>query len=163
MKTIYLFIILSLVETYALSQEVSLSFTLDEEIQSNTTKDMMARDFIHMKTNYPGPGNFHSKPDTNNFVHAVIDPLIDYSEKKWDFTVSIFPNPTTGLLKVVINSLDDISNVSLSLHSVSGSEIYHKDKISNITEVDIRERENGVYILTMLIGTKNKSWKIIKN
>ena len=76
MKTICLLIILLISQTYTFCQEISLSFTLDEEIQSSTTRDMLARDFIHMKTNYPEPGDFHSNPYINNFVHADIDPLM---------------------------------------------------------------------------------------
>ena len=87
----------------------------------------------------------------------------DYSEKIGDYRVSIFPNPTTGLIKIVINSTDEISNASIYLHTISGIEIYFEDKISNVTQLDIREKENGAYILTVLIGSKNKSWKIIKN
>jgi RHS repeat-associated protein len=75
-KSIFLTIIYLISLSVIHGQEISESFTLDEEIPANTTKDMLARDFIQMKTNYPETGNFSSNPDAANFVHADTDPFM---------------------------------------------------------------------------------------
>ena len=74
-KAIILFILFILCAK-GYPQQYSASFVLDSPIPTDQTKDLVARDFIQMKNNYPSTGGFYAKPDINNFVHAQIDPML---------------------------------------------------------------------------------------
>ncbi len=50
----------------------------------------------------------------------------------------------------------------ITLYSINGSIIYENINGSYLNEIDISNRENGTYILQLVIGEERKTWKIIK-
>lgn len=99
-----------------------------------------------------------SIPEENKDKHRY-----DFAEFIGDCRISIFPNPTDGILKVVIDSPDEVPSATLYLHTITGTKLLSLNNIQKITELDIRNKENGAYILTVVIKGKNRSWKILKN
>ncbi len=74
MKTSYLITIFLLSSLLGFSQQYSTSFTLNQTIPADQSKDMVARDYIKFEVDYPQ--GFAAAPDINNFVHANIDPML---------------------------------------------------------------------------------------
>lgn len=89
----------------------------------------------------------------NNFPTAINE-----FDKKNAF--SVYPNPTTGILKVVINNLKYKEELTVKLHDVLGKELFNEHYKD---EIDISNIEKGIYFLSLykeerLLETK----KIIK-
>jgi len=76
--------------------------------------------------------------------------------------VTISPNPNGGRFSVNLEEIDFKNPPQMYLHSINGTMIYENHKATTLTEIDISNRENGTYILSLIIGTERKTWKIIK-
>lgn len=102
--------------------------------------------------------------DTTNVIDTSYynNEITKYTEKIGLYTASIYPNPTMGKLILKLSNIDENINAVLFLTNTSGKAILRKKIINKFTEVDISKHERGTYILTLIIGDKKISWKIIK-
>jgi hypothetical protein len=78
------------------------------------------------------------------------------------FTVTLYPNPNGGQFKLALNNFNKVYQASLYIHTLSGTLIYNTEVHSATTNVDISNRENGVYFLTIIINSEKKIWEVIK-
>ena len=76
--------------------------------------------------------------------------------------IIIKPNPTGGVLNVQILKADNKQEIKIYLHNVSGKLLFKNEHCTNNTLVDITSRENGMYILSVLVNNEKRTWKIIK-
>ena len=76
--------------------------------------------------------------------------------------ISIFPNPTQGLLDLKITGMKDGETAEYVFVSLTGQELLRKKTGSAITPIDIRSFAPGTYIVNILVGEKREIWKIIK-
>lgn len=76
--------------------------------------------------------------------------------------VIVSPNPNGGKFKIIIEGYKPEIAIKITLHSLNGVLVYQNKNAGIQTEVDISNRQNGVYILTLIIGNRTKTWKIIK-
>jgi len=95
--------------------------------------------------------------DTNNIKQAEV-----YKEMLGETIVTISPNPNGGRFSVKMEGFDLENPPQMYLHSISGTMIYENRNASILTVIDISNRENGTYILSLVVGTERKTWKIIK-
>ncbi len=77
-------------------------------------------------------------------------------------TVTLYPNPNGGQFKVTLNNINIVNHAFLYIHDLSGALIYNTEVHSTTTNVDISNRENGVYFLTIVINNEKKIWEVIK-
>jgi len=102
---------------------------------------------------------------------SPVDTTVDNSDQQGEIyteiidnhNVAVFPNPTKGQFKVVINDYQNDMDASIYLHSVGGILIFSDENARAETHIDIGKSENGAYILTVTISGKSRTWKIIKN
>ncbi len=87
---------------------------------------------------------------------------LKYTEMINNISITIYPNPNGGMFKVVLGNTKITTEASLYLYSLSGSLVFQKEPIKQVTDVDIRNYENGTYILTIIVNHKKKTWKVIK-
>ena len=85
-----------------------------------------------------------------------------YSEIFSDITLKIYPNPTTGLLKVEIYNLPEYQMATIWLYSMSGQLITNINNVSNNADIDISGQPAGVYVMRIIAGEFQTEWKIIK-
>lgn len=78
-----------------------------------------------------------------------------------DKQIRIHPN-TKGLIKVEVINFDDDDTGILSLYNTSGVQVISKEIHHPETDVDISSYPGGIYILQIIINSKETSWKIIK-
>ena len=135
------------------AQTMGVEFTYDDSGNRST------RQIVNLKTPDITQVDTTDKKFEQGYKHQVTG----YTEIIADYEVTIFPNPTSGMFKVVISNTDIIPKASLLLHTISGTLIYQKREINSVTQIDIQNKENGAYILTVIIAGKKKTWKIIKN
>ena len=76
--------------------------------------------------------------------------------------VTIYPNPTKGMLKVDISGVEKFENARISLYDLTGKLLQQWAGISQSNEIDLSERTSGVYIMQIVYNGNASSWKIIK-
>lgn len=79
-----------------------------------------------------------------------------------DKKIRIYPNPTSGMLKIEIQNFETDNYGTMSLYSTSGIMMLSLEINSPVTEIDISTYAGGIYILQIDINGQETSWKIIK-
>ena len=75
--------------------------------------------------------------------------------------VRIYPNPTHGLLKVVLQNADE-QPCSITVYSTNGKQIVHIPQAEPETDIDLTPQPNGIYLLRFATGNEISTWKILK-
>ena len=76
--------------------------------------------------------------------------------------ITIYPNPTKGVLKVQINGLTDTDKATIALSDMKGNVLITRQVGELIETLDITSMPDGVYLIKIIYGTDVKIWKIIK-
>ena len=76
--------------------------------------------------------------------------------------IIIKPNPTSGVFNVLIPKTDKEQVIKIYLHDVSGKVLFKNENCANNTLIDISTRENGMYVLSVIVNNEKRTWKIIK-
>ena len=88
---------------------------------------------------------------------------VPFSEEQLGATqVRIYPNPTHGHLKVVLQNTDETYNNSITIYSANGKQIANIPHAETETDIDISAQPNGIYLMRLCIGTEISTWKILK-
>ena len=85
-----------------------------------------------------------------------------YEEELSETKVTIYPNPTKGMLKVDISGVEKFENARISLYDLTGKLSQQWAGISQSNEIDLSERTPGMYIMQIVYNGNASSWKIIK-
>ena len=85
-----------------------------------------------------------------------------YEEELSETKVTIYPNPTKGMLKVDISGVEKFENARISLYDLTGKLLQQWAGISQSNEIDLSERTPGMYIMQIVYHGNASSWKIIK-
>lgn len=76
--------------------------------------------------------------------------------------VKIYPNPTSGNLKIEIPDFKDNDNILFQIYDLNGR-LVMKSKGAGISNMlDLSRFANGTYILQMTRNNRSSSWRIIK-
>ena len=79
-----------------------------------------------------------------------------------DVEVTISPNPNGGKFDVAISNPGEQPNVEIYLHSMTSTQIFNSKHVKATTTINITNRENGTYILTVIVNGTKETWKVIK-
>ncbi len=85
-----------------------------------------------------------------------------YTEKLADVQLRIYPNPTSGLLKVEISNLPEGQTAQIWLYAMSGQLITSFKGVSNSVNMNISSQPAGIYVMKIVAGKYQTEWKIIK-
>ncbi|TKG90730.1 T9SS type A sorting domain-containing protein [Puteibacter caeruleilacunae] len=75
-------------------------------------------------------------------------------------SIKVYPNPTSGALKVDVAG--NVKNGLLMIYSIKGSLIVKKPVHTGVTNIDLTKHPAGVYLMKVNIDGKLSDWKIIK-
>lgn len=75
--------------------------------------------------------------------------------------ISVFPNPTTGLIYIELSNLEEIKHIEI-LNNL-GEKILENKILDNTTEIDISNQLAGIYYLKIILDNEVITKKIIKN
>ena len=78
-------------------------------------------------------------------------------EKLEGKNISIFPNPSTGIIDIDFN-YQNIHSLQVMLYDSFGKIVYSKD---NTSRVDLSELTNGIYSMSITVGENNPVFKKI--
>lgn len=83
-------------------------------------------------------------------------------ESVGDYDISIYPNPTRGAFAVGIDNMPADLQRKMLLYDMQGREVFVKEDFDALTEIDLSTLQNGTYILKILLGKEQTSWKVVK-
>lgn len=154
LKHTCLLLISLMLMNYAYSQKSQVvEFIYDD------SGNRIMRQIIELKDNDNIPKDSIQITNNWDFIDTT---TLKYTEMINNISITIYPNPNGGMFKVVLENTEKNTEASLYLHSLSGSLVFQKKPIKQVTDVDIRNYENGTYILTIIVNHKKKTWKVIK-
>lgn len=85
-----------------------------------------------------------------------------FEEKLSENTIIIYPNPTEGILKIEIKERGQTGNQSITVYDSNGGLIRNTAITSSITEIDLSNCANGIYVLIISYNNETSTWKILK-
>lgn len=85
-----------------------------------------------------------------------------YEEEIVETKITIYPNPTKGMLRVDISGVERFENAQISLYSLTGNLLQQWADASQSNAIDLSSQAQGMYILQIAIDGKVSNWKIIK-
>ena len=79
--------------------------------------------------------------------------------------VTIYPNPTTGILQLAVGNGQLKSSATLSIYNVVGEKIYSKEgkQLNSATTIDLSDQPNGIYFMQLKTSSETITQKIIIN
>ena len=123
---------------------------------------LQAQDKI--KYSYDAAGNRISRTIVLAPRSAPVDetkPVV-HTEVFSDMQLKIYPNPTTGRLKVEISNLPEGHTAQIWLYAMSGKLITTYKDVSYAVNIDISGQPAGNYVMKIVAGNFQTEWKIIK-
>ena len=84
------------------------------------------------------------------------------NEQIGERTLTIYPNPTYGLVRVEISGDASEKPINIMLSDMSGKALQSFSTANMNFDVDITSYPQGNYLLIMIIDNKKSTWQIIK-
>lgn len=146
-----------------ISKRVALIFLLSVVLSMWAGLDICAQ---RIKYTYDNAGNRLTRQkeivvQTRGALSDEEEPSV-YEEELSETKVTIYPNPTRGMLKVDISGVEKFENARISLYDLTGKLLQQWAGISQSNAIDLSERTPGMYIMQVVYNGKISSWKIIK-
>ena len=85
-----------------------------------------------------------------------------YTDALSETLITIYPNPTKGLLTVKMSNMPQHSASSLTLFDMQGRVITQQQTLSDENKLDISAQPAGTYIMQIAVRDETTSWKIVK-
>lgn len=86
-----------------------------------------------------------------------------YGGGKGSKMVTLFPNPTQGILNLELKGFTEYDKVDYTITSLAGQNLLHQRVTASVTRIDISSLSPGTYIVRVSAGGRVETWKIIKN
>ena len=146
-----------------ISKRVALIFLLSVVLSMWAGLDICAQ---RIKYTYDNAGNRLTRQkeivvQTRGALSDEEEPSV-YEEELSETKVTIYPNPTRGMLKIDISGVEKFENARNSLYDLTGKLLQQWAEISQSNAIDLSERTPGMYIMRIAYNGKISSWKIIK-
>jgi len=97
------------------------------------------------------------KPHVDDF--ETQKPVVDNFGK---MKIKIFPNPTKGQLRIVIEEYPLGSSGTLSVFTLEGKILRKQIFAESNSQIDISDLPNGIYLFCIALGDYKGEWKIVK-
>jgi len=79
-----------------------------------------------------------------------------------DYVITVYPNPTTGELKIDISNFEEGTKGSIMIIDMQGKLIYQRDNISGNSIVNLSNAASGQYLMRIAVNNKNHEWFVMK-
>ena len=100
--------------------------------------------------------------DGANKSLSIDNQLEDFSEEQiGEVQVRIYPNPTHGRLKVVLQGAEK-EHCNINIYDVNGRQVANVVRVENENDIDLSSEPNGIYLMRFSINGEVSTWKIIK-
>lgn len=118
--------------------------------------------------NYDADGNRTSlnyiiiRVDENDIFNDTVRDVTSFDHAESSFSISVYPNPTSGYLVLSSNYHENTQPVHVILYSIQGNIIEDRFIDSDLMEFNLSDYSAGVYLLSVMYEDKRDLWKIIK-
>lgn len=99
---------------------------------------------------------------TKSMVLSDEDKSAFFTEEVAKRDIKIYPNPTYGQLVVEISDIDGVKSGTIIIVNINGQQVLKKKIDSTYIDLDISNKQTGIYILIVEIDGEKTTWKIIK-
>jgi hypothetical protein len=107
------------------------------------------RDVAYWETDYKG-----------TVAAVVCDIATGVSSHTGNFTeVNVFPNPSTGLVNIVMPT--NTTNFNITVYNVVGEQVSNKNINSNFAKIDLNNQPNGVYFVKVTSNGEVTTKKVL--
>lgn len=79
-----------------------------------------------------------------------------------DYVITVYPNPTTGELKIDISNFEEGAKGSIFITDIQGRFIYKTDIIYDKNIINLSNVASGQYLMRIVINNKNHEWFVLK-
>ena len=79
-----------------------------------------------------------------------------------DYVITVYPNPTTGELKIDISNFEEGAKGSILITDIQGRYIYKTDIIYDKNIVNLSNVASGQYLMRIVINNKNHEFFVLK-
>ena len=145
---------------YCLMLLLLLFTNLYTKITAQSTKAMVSYDYDYAGNRVARTVVFVSTRDGVK-QSKNIDPQ-PVKEQLGELEITIYPNPTKGVLQVVVTGMKPNDAYNLNLYDMQGKQLLSKVGQPDKALLDIASYASGSYILRVQVGNKIKDFKIIK-
>ncbi len=99
----------------------------------------------------------------NIWIYDGEEPLAVNSNA--DMKIKLFPNPTTGIVTLLMENGDKRQKVGVKLQNILGQTLneFNVDASVKATQLDLSLLESGIYFVKVNTGQRHQTYKIIKN
>ncbi|TAL67434.1 MAG: T9SS type A sorting domain-containing protein [Bacteroidetes bacterium] len=136
LNLLLIILLIIFIQSFALSQTTTRNYLYDE-MGNRTTRVVL------LNQPPPPPGG-------------------EYRDSIKNSEISIYPNPTQGLLTVKITNLKKDVETKIVINDMSGRAVFTFNNLSEFTDINFSEKTNGVYLMKIYIGSDVSDWKILK-
>ena len=143
-----LFVLLLNVVSYAQTD------IMKREYEYDLAGNRVLRMVVLLKEGSPGHKSMSNKSDSTQR-----DFLAD---KAGDISLKIFPNPTTSIVTLEVDSKTEAIDGTISIHTLQGATIHTQTFNSYVTDIDLSIYTSGTYLINVYLNGKATYWKIIK-
>jgi hypothetical protein len=99
---------------------------------------------------------------TQGFHQTSISVIPGPRLKETDFTISVYPNPTSDMVTVKVDK-EDVSGLHFQLFDMNGKLLKQEILLGRETAVSVNHLSNGIYLLRVQDGSRElRTFKIIK-
>jgi hypothetical protein len=104
------------------------------------------------------------KADTADSLHQdnISKNRVNGADNKQGQRISLYPNPTQGLLDLQITGMKDGETAEYIFVSLTGQELLRKKTGSPQTRIDISSFAPGSYVVNVTLGSRLERWKVMK-
>ena len=85
-----------------------------------------------------------------------------YSENFGEQQIVIYPNPTTGSLRIKITPFNSSAQGEITVFDMQSHLLIKESCTKELTVIDLSKYARGSYILKVSIGNVVKEWKVVK-
>jgi len=96
-------------------------------------------------------------------LQDIESPQEIYTDVLMETHITIYPNPTRGMLTVKFSDLPQDAVSSITLFDMQGKIITQQQSLSDENRLDISAQPVGTYIMQITVGEEVTNWKIIKS
>jgi hypothetical protein len=104
------------------------------------------------------PSNLKSAKGESELVNEEVVLNNKTNEISSGNSVIIYPNPTSGEINLELNGEPS----RFSIYDLTGKSLLYMQSSNSSKKIDIRNFENGIYILLVIQGNERKMFKIVK-
>jgi len=99
----------------------------------------------------------------NNYIPVQVNGLcyVNGIDELQQGSISIYPNPSSGLFTMQINSQWLMSNSQIDIYNVLGEKVWHSEIYNQQSQIDLSSQSKGIYFIKVQSGNNVYTKKVI--